>query len=136
VSSAGTRRRCGAGLHARYLAAADGLHSPIRTALGLALPANGPRRWGIRRHIQTAPWSENVGVHWSRDAEAYVTPATDDCVGITILTSRHGQFGQHLESFPALVDRVNGHAHGRDLAAGPAAQKSAQPSSRPGPVGR
>jgi flavin-dependent dehydrogenase len=122
VSQDATSVRCG-GFRARYLAAADGLHSPIRTALGLALPANGPRRWGIRRHIQIAPWSDNVEVHWSRDAEAYVTPVTDDCVGIAILTSRRGCFGQHLESFPALTDRVNGHAHGSDLAAGPLRQK-------------
>lgn len=33
-------------LRARYLAAADGLHSPIRRSLGLAVPCDGPRRWG------------------------------------------------------------------------------------------
>src|SRR5262249_51249018 len=38
-----------AGFRARYLAAADGLHSPIRKSLGLDAPASGPRRWGIRR---------------------------------------------------------------------------------------
>jgi 2-polyprenyl-6-methoxyphenol hydroxylase-like FAD-dependent oxidoreductase len=56
--------RCG-GFRARYLAAADGLHSPIRTALGLAVPTNSRRRWGIRRHVQIAPWSDNVEVHRS-----------------------------------------------------------------------
>jgi flavin-dependent dehydrogenase len=122
ISQDATSVRCG-DFHARYLAAADGLHSPIRTALGLALPANGRRRWGIRRHIQIAPWSDNVEVHWSRDAEAYVTPVADDCVGITILTSLRGGFDQHLESFPTLIDRVDGHAHGRDLAAGPLRQR-------------
>ena len=113
---------CG-GFRARYLAAADGLHSPIRSAHGLEVPSNGRRRWGIRRHIEIAPWSDNVEVHWSRHEEAYITPVSDDCVGITILTSQRGGFGQHLESFPALVDRVDGHAHGRDLAAGPLRQK-------------
>src|SRR4029077_7983173 len=96
--------RCGV-FRPRSLAAADGLHSPIRTALGLAVPTNGRRRWGIRRHVQIAPWSENVEVHWSDDEEAYVTPVSDDCVGITILTSRRGRFDRHLESFPTLVDR-------------------------------
>jgi 2-polyprenyl-3-methyl-5-hydroxy-6-metoxy-1,4-benzoquinol methylase len=42
-------------LRARYLAAADGLHSPIRRSLGLSLPCDGPRRFGIRRHVQIAP---------------------------------------------------------------------------------
>jgi 2-polyprenyl-6-methoxyphenol hydroxylase-like FAD-dependent oxidoreductase len=49
VSQNATSVHC-SGFHARYLAAADGLHSPVRAALGLALPSQGPRRWGIRRH--------------------------------------------------------------------------------------
>lgn len=113
----------GGDYRARYLAAADGLHSPIRSALGLAIPAPGPRRWGIRRHFQTAPWSDNVEVYWSRNAEAYVTPVADDCVGIAILTSHRGGFRDHLAAFPALQDRVRGHADGTDRAAGPLRQK-------------
>ena len=49
---------------ARYLAAADGLHSPIRRSLGLEQTSPGPRRWGIRRHVQIAPWTDHVEVHW------------------------------------------------------------------------
>lgn len=110
-------------LTARYLAAADGLHSPIRASLGLAQPTGGPRRWGIRRHIRLAPWTEYVEVHWAGGAEAYVTPVADDCVGIAILTSRRGGFDQHLDEFPALKQRVHGHTHGPDRAAGPLRQK-------------
>jgi flavin-dependent dehydrogenase len=110
-------------LRARYLAAADGLHSPIRRSLGLAQSCNGPRRWGIRRHVQIAPWTDCVEVHWARGAEAYVTPVADDCVGIAILTSRQGGFDGHLDEFPALKDRVDGCAHGSDLAAGPFLQR-------------
>jgi flavin-dependent dehydrogenase len=108
---------------ARYLAAADGLHSPIRASLGLARPSGGSRRWGIRRHVQIRPWSDNVEVYWSADAEAYVTPVDDDCVGIAVLTSRRGGFEQHLDAFPILKDRVHGHPHGPDRAAGPLRQK-------------
>ena len=114
--------RCG-DFRARYLAAADGLHSPIRASLGLAVAPHGRRRWGIRRHIQISPWSDNVEVYWSADAEAYVTPVANDCVGIAVLTSHRGGFGQHLNAFPALTDRVNGHPHGPDRAAGPLRQK-------------
>jgi flavin-dependent dehydrogenase len=114
--------RCG-DFRARYLAAADGLHSPIRASLGLAVAPGGRRRWGIRRHIQISPWSDNVEVHWSADAEAYVTPVADDCVGIAVLTSHRGGFEQHLNAFPVLTDRVNGHPHGPDRAAGPLRQK-------------
>jgi len=108
---------------ARYLAAADGLHSPIRSALGLAQPAPGARRWGIRRHFQITPWSDNVEVYWSRDAEAYVTPVANDCVGIAILTKRRGGFSDHFAEFPALQERVRGSAHDADRAAGPLRQK-------------
>ncbi len=101
VTQDGTSVRVGE-LRARYLAAADGLHSPIRRSLGLAVPCDGPRRWGIRRHVQIAPWTDHVEVHWGRDAEAYVTPVADDCVGIAILTSRRGGFDNHLAEFAAL----------------------------------
>jgi flavin-dependent dehydrogenase len=110
-------------LRARYLAAADGLHSPIRRSLGLELQCNGPRRWGIRRHVQIAPWTDCVEVHWARNAEAYVTPVADDCMGIAILTSRRGGFDSHFDEFPALKDRVDGRTHGTDLAAGPLLQR-------------
>jgi len=108
---------------ARYLAAADGLHSPIRQSFGLARPSAGPRRWGIRRHVQIAPWSDYVEVHWAAGAEAYVTPVADDCVGIAVLTSRRGGFDSHLSEFPALEERVHGRPHGPDRAAGPLRQK-------------
>jgi flavin-dependent dehydrogenase len=110
-------------LRARYLAAADGLHSPIRRSLGLALPYGGPRRFGIRRHMQIAPWTDDVEVHWAPRAEAYVTPVADDCVGITILTSHKGGFDSHFGEFDALKDRVHGLPHGPDRAAGPLRQK-------------
>lgn len=116
-----------AGMRARYLAAADGLHSPIRRALGLAAPeSQGRRRWGIRRHIQMAPWSDCVEVHWAhgpRACEAYVTPVADDCVGVAILTSTRGGFEEHLRAFPALMQRLQDRGHGPDRAAGPLRQK-------------
>ncbi|MBV8966231.1 MAG: NAD(P)/FAD-dependent oxidoreductase [Mycobacteriaceae bacterium] len=122
VSQDSTSVYC-SGFRARYLAAADGLHSAIRSSLGLALPSNGLRRWGIRRHFQITPWSDYVEVHWSDDAEAYVTPVSEDCVGIAILTSCRAGFTEHLDSFPALKDRVQDHEHGADRAAGPLRQK-------------
>lgn len=109
-------------LEARYLAAADGLHSPIRRALGLDRASPGPRRWGIRRHVEIAPWTDSVEVHWAAGAEAYVTPVADDCVGIAILSSTRGGFDAHFDEFPTLRERVHGHAHGPDRAAGPLRQ--------------
>lgn len=112
-----------AGMRARYLAAADGLHSAIRRDLGLARPAAGPRRWGIRRHVQMTPWTDNVEVHWSREAEAYVTPVADDCVGIAILSAGRGGFDSKFAVFDELRERVEGHEFSPDLAAGPLRQQ-------------
>jgi flavin-dependent dehydrogenase len=109
-------------LHARYLAAADGMHSPIRRSLGLDVPCGGPRRWGIRRHVQIAPWTDHVEVHWAAGAEAYVTPVGDDCVGVAVLTSHRGGFDKHLDEFSALKARLHGRPHGPDRAAGPLRQ--------------
>ncbi len=116
--------QCG-GFRARYLAAADGLHSPIRRSLGLARPSRGSRRWGLRRHVRTEPWSDRVEVYWGDGAEAYVTPVADDCVGIAILTARQGSFESRLAEFGVLSQRVNGHPHGPERAAGPLRQRVA-----------
>ncbi len=122
VSQDATSVRCG-DFRARYLAAADGLHSPIRAALGLSRPTAGRRRWGIRRHVAMTPWTDCVQVHWSENAEAYVTPVAEDCVGIAILTTHRGGFREQFEAFPALKALVDGHPHGQDRAAGPLRQR-------------
>lgn len=122
VSQDASSVRCG-DLRARYLAAADGLHSPIRRSLGLDLPSRGRRRWGIRRHFQIAPWSDTVEVYWAHDTEAYVTPIAEDSVGVAILTSRQGRFDDHLAEFPALAARLTGVPHDSDRAAGPLRQR-------------
>ncbi len=108
---------------ARYLAAADGLHSPIRRSLGLEQPSPSSRRWGISRHVQTEPWSDHVEVHWAPGAEAYVTPVANDCVGIAMLTSQRGGFDCRVAEFPTLRDRIQGCEHEPDRAAGPLRQK-------------
>ena len=105
-----------AGEHAaRYLVAADGLHSPIRRALGLSRPDPRAPRWGLRRHFRTAPWTDTVEVTWSSPgrmgvpgAEAYVTPVAADTVGVALLTGARGSFDAQLAAFPELADRLAG----------------------------
>ncbi|MEU4602076.1 NAD(P)/FAD-dependent oxidoreductase [Kribbella sp. NPDC023972] len=99
-----------AGYTARYLAAADGLHSPIRRQLGLAPTpgAAGAVRRGLRQHFSVSPWTDLVEVYWSGLGEAYVTPVADDLVGVAILTSARGSFDSHLNAFPALQRRLQG----------------------------
>ena len=123
-----------AGVEARYLVAADGLHSTIRRALereGPPLPGRrGSRspvpRYGLRRHFRVAPWTDLVEVHWTPRAEAYVTPVSADVVGIGLLFGRPRRdaparaatggdgtrddsgrdFAARLAAFPALRDRL------------------------------
>ncbi len=113
-----------AGLTARYLAAADGLHSPIRRQLALCRPPSGDVRRGLRQHFSVAPWTDLVEVYWSRLGEAYVTPVAEDLVGVAILTSARGSFDSHLDAFPALRRRLRGaQPAGTVMGAGPLRQR-------------
>lgn len=99
------------GIAARYLIAADGLHSPTRRALGMTMrpaPATGrgAPRYGLRRHYAVEPWSDLVEVHWSADCEAYVTPLGPRQVGVAILTSRQVPYDAQLARFPLLAARL------------------------------
>ena len=100
---------CAAGLRARWLVAADGLHSPLRRALGLQAGAPSPARYGLRRHYAVQPWSSHVEVYWADDAEAYVTPVGERLVGVALLTGRTGtSYDVLLVGFPALTARLRG----------------------------
>jgi flavin-dependent dehydrogenase len=113
-----------AGLHARWLVGADGLHSSVRAAvLGTRVPVRSiPRRWGLRIHIEAAPWTDHVEVHWSPRGEAYVTPVAPDLVGIAVLTASRAPLSELLPSFPRLAAHVNGRPAGRVRGAGPLRQ--------------
>ncbi|HET6208989.1 MAG TPA: NAD(P)/FAD-dependent oxidoreductase [Jatrophihabitans sp.] len=112
-----------AGLRARYLVAADGLHSPIRRQLGLQRPSRRPSRWGQRRHFGIAPWADLVEVHWGPGAEAYVTPTGPSQVGVALLSTRRQPFDQLLQGFPQLLGRLDGTAGSPVLGAGPLRQR-------------
>ncbi|MEU8222802.1 FAD-dependent monooxygenase [Kribbella sp. NPDC048915] len=114
-----------AGVTARYLAAADGLHSPIRRQFGLAVSGRRVEvRRGLRQHFAVAPWTDLVEVYWSGLGEAYVTPVADDLVGVAILTSARGTFDSHLDAFPRLQRRLRGAQAASDvLGAGPLRQR-------------
>jgi flavin-dependent dehydrogenase len=112
-----------AGLTARYLVAADGLHSAIRRACGLDPAPARHVRFGLRRHYRLAPWSDLVEVYWAPGAEAYVTPVADDLVGVAVLGGGPGGFAARLAAFPALRERLAGAAPASDVrGAGPLRQ--------------
>jgi flavin-dependent dehydrogenase len=97
-----------AGISARYLVAADGLHSPIRRQLGLELPASPrrPLRWGQRQHFAIEPWTDLVEVHWAQAGEAYVTPVGPKLIGVALLTSTRAPFAEQLPAFTGLMQRL------------------------------
>ncbi len=108
-----------AGLDARYLVAADGLHSPTARALGLDRSARSRRRWGLRRHFAVEPWSDLVQVHWSDRAEAYVTPIGPELVGVAVLSGDRASFDEQLAQFPVLAGKLAGVTAGPVRGAGP-----------------
>ncbi|MEU6273156.1 NAD(P)/FAD-dependent oxidoreductase [Streptomyces populi] len=97
-----------AGLTARWLIAADGLHSTVRRGLGLELPGGAHRRYGLRRHYRVEPWTDFVEVHWSGQGEAYVTPVADDLVGVAVLSRVRRGYDEHLGGFPDLTASLRG----------------------------
>jgi flavin-dependent dehydrogenase len=107
-----------AGVRARWLVGADGLHSAVRRAVGIKVTAGTPRRYGVRWHYQVPAWSEFVEVYWSRWGEAYVTPVEPDLVGVSILS--RGQ--PDLAWFPRLARQLQGADRGQPRGCGPLRQ--------------
>lgn len=107
-----------AGIRAKWLVAADGLHSTVRRAVGLKAVAGTPRRYGVRWHYRVPVWSEFVEVHWSRWGEAYVTPVEPDLVGVAILSRQRPA----LAWFPSLEHRLRSADRGRARGCGPLRQ--------------
>ena len=112
------------GERARYVVAADGLHSTVRRLAGLEGPRRGRRRYGLRRHLAMAPWTPFVEVHWSPWGEAYVTPVGDDLVGVAVLSRQRRPFRDLLSTFPTLGPRLSALPLSRVRGAGPLRQRS------------
>ncbi len=95
-------------LEARWLVAADGLHSRIRKDAGFTVRVGTRRRMGMRRHFRVRPWSPYVEVHWTDGLEAYVTPTGPERVGVALLWGggEKGDYDRFLGRFPALASKL------------------------------
>jgi flavin-dependent dehydrogenase len=110
---------------ARYVAVADGLHSPLRRSLGLEGPRRGSARYGQRRHYACSPWGDTVEVTWADDCEAYVTPVGPGEIGVAVLSSRRARYDDLMSRFPLLRERLGGASPtSRVRGAGPLRQSS------------
>ena len=120
-----------------YLVAADGLHSPVRRMLGLDRPVEGRRRYGQRVHVELAPWTPFVEVHWAAGSEALRDPGGRR-------PGRHRRphraagavRGAARAEHPLLRERVGRRPLSRTRGAGPLRQRSTQPGGRAGAAGR
>lgn len=137
IEEDGVRLATDAGdVEASLLVAADGLHSPLRRAQGLERTPRGPLRYGLRRHVAMAPWGPRVEVHFSRAAEAYVTPAGAHRVGIAFLwrdgaLTQRASFEALLDGFWALKERVRGAPYDSEArGAGPLRQAAVRRTKR------
>ena len=108
----------GGSIQGRYLIAADGLHSGIAKAAGLVkdLSPKRTKRFGIRQHFHVAPWSEFIEVFYTKTAEVYITPVSEDQVGVAVLGPKSTDFDETIASIPELAGRLAG--------AAPASQRS------------
>jgi len=98
-----------AGIRARYLVAADGLHSTVRRLTGLERPVAGRgRRYGVRRHFHVEPQTDLIEVYWTPTVEAYVTPVGGGVVGIAMLGRQKLDFDAELAGIPELASLVKG----------------------------
>ncbi|WP_445163935.1 NAD(P)/FAD-dependent oxidoreductase [Mycobacterium sp. Dal123C01] len=107
-----------AGVRAKWLVGADGLHSAVRRSVGIKVTAGNPRRYGVRWHFTVPAWSEFVEVYWSRRGEAYVTPVEPDLVGVAILSRGQPDLGW----FPQLARHLEGAGRGHPRGCGPLRQ--------------
>jgi flavin-dependent dehydrogenase len=97
-----------AGVTARYLLACDGLHSSVRRQVGLERAVRGSRRFGLRRHFAVAPWNDLIEVHWTREAEVYITPIAADLTGVAVLGPPRTDFETAVAAVPELAERLAG----------------------------
>ncbi len=65
-------------MKARWIIGADGIHSRVRRWSGLDADARQEVRFAQRRHYRVKAWTECMEVHWGQEAQAYVTPLSND----------------------------------------------------------
>jgi flavin-dependent dehydrogenase len=94
-------------IKAGWIVGADGMSSRVRLLSGLGSAQLERHRFGFRRHMNIAPWSEFVEIYWSHTCQIYVTPVAADEVGIALLTrDPHQRVDDAITLFPALAERL------------------------------
>lgn len=93
----------------RWIVGADGQNSRVRHAAGLDAASRESLRFGFRRHYRLSPWTDFVEVHWGSRCQIYVTPLSQDEIGIALLSrDSHLRLDSALREFPELQRRLQG----------------------------
>lgn len=94
---------------ADFVVGADGQNSNIRRQAGLDRCRHQTVRYAFRRHYRIAPWSPYVELCWGPKSQIYITPVSQNEVGIA-LTSRNPKLRlEHsLNDFPDVARRLVG----------------------------
>jgi menaquinone-9 beta-reductase len=93
----------------RWLIAADGQTSRVRSWAGLDRGSIRSRRFGFRRHYRVQPWSRFVEVHWGALGQACITPvAADEICVATVTHDRNRRLDAIMDSLPALREQLAG----------------------------
>jgi flavin-dependent dehydrogenase len=96
-------------VRARWIAGADGGHSPVRRWAGLDACHHESHRFGFRRHYAVAPWSQYMEIHWGDGCQLYITPvaAAEVCV-VLISRDQRLRLEDALPGFPEVQRRLAG----------------------------
>ena len=108
-------------INADYVFAADGLHSTVAKKIGLSKPVSRfkTKRFGIRQHFETPPWSDCIQVFYTPEAELYITPVSKSEIGLAILGSKNVNFENVIRSIPEVWSRIeNAKASSQRMGAG------------------
>ena len=96
-------------IRARWVIGADGSQSRVRRWSGLECFVSQRSRFAFRLHYRLPPWSDFTEVHWSAEAQAYVTPVSSHEICVVLISNRPNvRFGETLCRFPELLRRLDG----------------------------
>ena len=94
-------------VRSRWIAGADGGHSPVRRWAGLDACHHESRRFGFRRHYRVAPWTECMEIHWGDRCQLYITPVAGEEVCVVLISrDQHLRLDDALPGFPAVQRRL------------------------------
>jgi flavin-dependent dehydrogenase len=111
----------GSHLDAPWVVACDGLHSTVARELGVikAQKKRG-RRYGLRQHFSTPPWSSFIEVYYAGSSELYITPVDSNTVGVAVLGPKGVNLTETIDQVPDIKRRLAGVASASSLrGAGP-----------------